>query len=52
MRREIVRIDADAAAGLEPYPIAARQQHFRSRRAEIVQRHEAGTARTTRRVRQ
>ncbi|MFB8290200.1 hypothetical protein [Kitasatospora purpeofusca] len=48
LRREIARIDADAAAGLDPYPIAARQQQLRSRLAEIVQSHEAGAARTTR----
>ncbi|MFE5372773.1 hypothetical protein [Streptomyces mirabilis] len=47
LRREIVQIDADAEAGLDPYPIAMREQQRKARLLEIVRRHQAATDRTT-----
>ncbi|MGW1513115.1 hypothetical protein [Streptomyces sp. NPDC002394] len=47
LRREIARIDADAEAGLDPYPIAAREQQRKARLTKIVRRHQAATDRTT-----
>lgn len=40
-RGEIGRIDADAEAGLDPYPIAEREQQRRALLVDIVERHEA-----------
>jgi hypothetical protein len=47
VRREIARIDADADAGLDPYPVAAREQQRKARLTEIVRRHQAAPNRTT-----
>jgi hypothetical protein len=41
LRCEVVRIDADAEAGLDPYPIAAREQQRKTHLTEIIRRHEA-----------
>jgi integrase len=41
LRREITRIDAHAEAGLDPYPIAAREQQRKAHLTEIIGRHEA-----------
>lgn len=40
LRREIARIDADAAVGLDPHPIAAREQQRKAHLTEIIRRHE------------
>ncbi|MFD0345984.1 hypothetical protein ACFQ0M_07705 [Kitasatospora aburaviensis] len=47
LRCEIGWIDADAEAGLDPYPIAAREQQRKARLIEIVRRHQGATDRTT-----
>ncbi|MEU6740056.1 hypothetical protein [Streptosporangium sandarakinum] len=41
LRSEVARIDAAAEAGLDPYPIAAREQQRKTRLTEIIRRHEA-----------
>ncbi|MEU9313338.1 hypothetical protein [Streptomyces sp. NPDC048256] len=41
LRAEVARIDADADAGLDPYPIAAREQRRRARLTDIIRRHDA-----------
>ncbi|MEV8597291.1 hypothetical protein [Streptomyces sp. NPDC052012] len=41
LRREVTRIDADAEADLDPYPIAAREQQRKALLTEIIRRHEA-----------
>jgi hypothetical protein len=41
LRSEAARIDADAEAGLDPYPIAAREQQRNVHLTEINRRHEA-----------
>ncbi|MGW7557778.1 hypothetical protein [Streptomyces rimosus] len=38
---EVARIDADADAGLDPYPIAAREQQRKVHLATIIRRHGA-----------
>lgn len=38
---EIVRIDDAAEAGLDPYPIAAREQQRRAHLTDIIRRHDA-----------
>ncbi|OEV10548.1 hypothetical protein [Streptomyces nanshensis] len=42
LRAEVTRIDADA--GLDPYPIAAREQQRKARLTDIIRRHEAQQA--------
>ncbi|MBZ3908532.1 hypothetical protein [Streptomyces griseiscabiei] len=47
LRAEVTRIDAAAEAGLDPYPIAAREQQRRTHLTEIIRRHDVqqpGTA--------
>ncbi|MFG3398963.1 hypothetical protein [Streptomyces parvus] len=39
LRAEVARIDAAAEAGLDPYPIAAREQQRRAHLTDIIQRH-------------
>ncbi|MFB8776301.1 hypothetical protein [Streptomyces broussonetiae] len=41
LRREVARIDASAEAGLDPYPIAAREQQRKAHLTEIIRRHAA-----------
>ena len=41
LRREVARIDAEAEAALDPYPIAAREQQRKTHLTEIISRHEA-----------
>ncbi|MFD7668126.1 hypothetical protein [Streptomyces sp. NPDC059788] len=41
LRAEIVRIDDAAEAGLDPFPIAAREQQRRAHLTDIVRRHGA-----------
>ncbi|MER5744795.1 hypothetical protein ABT097_16185 [Streptomyces sp. NPDC002225] len=41
IQAEIDKIDADAAAGLDPYPIARREQQRRAVFVEIVERHQS-----------
>ncbi|MGV2921695.1 hypothetical protein, partial [Streptomyces alfalfae] len=41
LRTEIVRIDDAAEAGLDPFPIAAREQQRRVHLADIIRRHDA-----------
>jgi hypothetical protein len=41
LRSEAARIDADAEAGLDPCPIAAREQQRKVHLTEIIRRHEA-----------
>jgi hypothetical protein len=41
LRGEVARIDEDADAGLDPYPIAAREQQRRSHLTAIIRRHDA-----------
>jgi hypothetical protein len=41
LRGEVTRIDAAAEAGLDPYPIAAREQQRKTHLTEIIRRHEA-----------
>ncbi|WP_394426683.1 hypothetical protein [Streptomyces sp. SGAir0957] len=41
LRTEIVRIDDAAEAGLDPFPIAAREQQRRAHLADIIRRHDA-----------
>jgi hypothetical protein len=38
---EVARIDADADAGLDPYPIAAREQQRKDHLTAIIRRHDA-----------
>ncbi|WUH90235.1 hypothetical protein OG900_09050 [Streptomyces sp. NBC_00433] len=39
-RAEVARIDAAAEAGLDPYPIAAREQQRRTHLTDIIRRHD------------
>jgi hypothetical protein len=41
LRAEVARIDADADAGLDPYPIATREQQRRAHLTDIIRRHDA-----------
>lgn len=41
LRAEVARIDAAAEAGLDPYPIAAREQQRRAHLTDIIRRHDA-----------
>jgi hypothetical protein len=41
LRAEVARIDADTDAGLDPYPIAAREQQRKSHLTAIIRRHDA-----------
>ncbi|MGW7510191.1 hypothetical protein ACWGJ0_21110 [Streptomyces massasporeus] len=41
LRAEVARIDADADASLDPYPIAAREQQRKDHLAAVIRRHEA-----------
>ncbi len=41
LRAEVERIDADAAAGLDPYPIATREQQRKAHLTAIIRRHDA-----------
>ncbi|EWM19648.1 hypothetical protein KUTG_09952 [Kutzneria sp. 744] len=41
LRLEVARIDAAAEAGLDPYPIAAREQQRKAHLTDIIRRHEA-----------
>ncbi|AZP22898.1 integrase [Streptomyces aquilus] len=41
LRTEVARIDADADAGLNPYPIAAREQQRKDHLTAIISRHDA-----------
>ncbi|WP_234540614.1 hypothetical protein [Streptomyces shenzhenensis] len=41
LRAEVARIEADAIAGLDPYPIAAREQQRKDHLTALIRRHEA-----------
>lgn len=41
LRAEIARIDAAAEVGLDPYPIAVREQQRRTHLTDIIRRHDA-----------
>ncbi|MEU7474169.1 hypothetical protein AB0A94_37765 [Streptomyces sp. NPDC044984] len=41
LRTEVARTDADADAGLDPYPIAAREQQRKAHLTAIIRRHDA-----------
>ncbi|MEU3296650.1 hypothetical protein ABZ722_30445 [Streptomyces longwoodensis] len=41
LRTEVARIDADADAGLAPYPIAAREQQRKDHLTAVIRRHDA-----------
>ncbi|MFK0143227.1 hypothetical protein [Streptomyces murinus] len=41
LRAEVARIDTDADAGLDPYPIAAREQQRKDHLTAIIRRHDA-----------
>ncbi|MFJ4790727.1 hypothetical protein [Streptomyces sp. NPDC088794] len=41
LRREVDRINEAAEAGLDPYPIVAREQQRKARLAEIIRQHDA-----------
>ncbi|QDO45842.1 hypothetical protein FNV62_55020 [Streptomyces sp. RLB3-17] len=41
LRSELARIDADAEASLDPYPIATREQQRKAHLTNIIRRHEA-----------
>ncbi|MFJ2510144.1 hypothetical protein ACIPEL_04390 [Streptomyces griseoviridis] len=41
LRAEVTRIEAAAEAGLDPYPVAAREQQRRAHLTEIIRRRDA-----------
>jgi hypothetical protein len=41
LRAKVAQIDADADAGLDPYPIAAREQQRKAHLNAIIRRHDA-----------